>query len=62
MPCDNRRMSSVDAEYEACIEVLDELLMTVAYNDVIIGGDLNTDLARNNAHAKCLIDFCSRNC
>ena len=61
MPCDNRSMSSVAHEYEKCIETLDELLISVAYNDVIIGGDMNTDNARNNAHAKCLSDFCARN-
>ena len=61
MPCDNRMMTSASAEYEQCIEALDELLISVSYNDVIIGGDMNTDYARNNAHAKCLTDFCMRN-
>ena len=62
MPCDNRLKLSMSPEYEKCIETLDELLVTASYNDVIIGGDLNTDYRRNNAHAKGLADFCTRNC
>ena len=61
LPCDNRLAESVSYEYEKCIDVINTLLITCSYNDVIIGGDFNTDYTRKNAHAKHLQAFCSRN-
>ena len=56
-PCDIYSMTSVDPEYNECIEQIELTMMSNDHNAVIIAGDLNTDLSRNVAHTKYLKQF-----
>ena len=56
-PWDNYSMTSVDPEYNECIEQIELTMMSNDHNAVIIAGDLNTDLSRNVAHTKYLKQF-----
>ena len=60
-PCDIRRISEVSDEYEETISAIEELLISCSYNEVIIGGDFNTDYERNNSHSKRLQSFVRSN-
>ena len=58
MPCDNRSQNNVDDTYLECVNDID--IMSNQYNPdmIIFGGDLNTDIDRNNAHSIFLKHFC----
>ena len=58
MPCDNRSQNNVDDTYLECVNDID--IMSNQYNPdmIIFGGDLNTDIDRNNAHSTFLKQFC----
>ena len=43
------------------MDIIENLLQTSDYDQFVIGGDFNTDYARNNAHANYLNDFVNRN-
>ena len=57
LPVDPRLATYTTEEYEECIAVLDHVLQTCPYDMVLIGGDFNTDLGRNNAQTASLTDF-----
>jgi hypothetical protein len=53
-PCDNHSKTSVDAEYQAALDSALCLWIESDADVVILGGDLNTDISRNNAHFHAL--------
>ena len=48
-------------EYESALHDIEALIQSVPNNDVILCGDLNTDLSRTNVQTQSLIDFTERN-
>ena len=61
LPGDNYRQSCIDPEFQEAIDTLDEMVRTSNASEIILGGDLNIDLSRNNSHTRCVIDFARRN-
>ncbi|ELU16084.1 hypothetical protein CAPTEDRAFT_187432 [Capitella teleta] len=53
-PCDNHSKTSVDAEYQAALDSALCLWIESDADVIILGGDLNTDISRNNAHSHAL--------
>ncbi|ELU03700.1 hypothetical protein CAPTEDRAFT_217936 [Capitella teleta] len=53
-PCDNHSKTSVGAEYQAALDFALCLWIESDADVVILGGDLNTDISRNNAHSHAL--------
>ncbi len=62
MPNDNNRVNDIDAEFDETVDYIEQMYAKMAndVNDVILGGDLNIDLVRNNAHTKRLCDISAR--
>ena len=58
-PVDNRRKSHVDDDLLGCFDAIDQLMERYPNHCVILGGDMNMDLRRGNAHDKFLRCFCS---
>ena len=61
MPVDNRSLSVVSPEFANCIDLIEIAMHEVDYDSLVIGGDINTDLSRNNAQTKYLKSFLERN-
>ena len=61
MPGDNYRQTHVRPEFQAAIDDIENLIKESDSNEVIVGGDLNCDISRDNAHTRCIKDFASRN-
>ena len=59
LPCDNQSQSVVDDEYTACLDCVFNLINQNDVNMIVLGGDLNTDLDRNNCHSKYLKYICN---
>lgn len=60
LPCDNHKQCEEDPNFLSCIAELDEFIARSKCDHLIVGGDMNVDLSRNNAHSKCLSEFASR--
>ena len=60
-PIDNRRKNHVHDELLSCYDAIDQLMERYPHHLVIIGGDLNADERRNNAHDKYMKHFCNWN-
>ena len=52
MPCDNYSGSHVNDEFLQVCDALECLLIKYPNHKVILGGDMNVDLCRGNAHAQ----------
>jgi exonuclease III len=61
MPCDNRSLNHVDPEYIDCINDVQTLMNDHSPQMIRVGGDLNTDPSRKNAHSRYLEQFCLQN-
>jgi exonuclease III len=61
MPCDNRSKTVVHEDYQKVIDDIEQVLLSSEYDCVMIFGDLNTCLNRNNAHTKLLLQFAKQN-
>ena len=61
MPVDNRSQTVVDYEFDQCVGEVDTLIEKYQCDFVVVGGDLNIDLQRNNAHVECFKDCAIRN-
>lgn len=62
MPVDNYKQHEVDEKFNEAVDHIDRI--TTENNEVLyvlICGDLNIDLARDNAHARHMWDFTERN-
>ena len=57
MPCDPGVLDGELAEYNDVLIELKRLIICSSSHHVIISGDLNTDLVRNNAQTKALLSF-----
>ena len=57
MPCDTGIVDGELTEYNDVLIELRRLISCSGSQHVIIAGDLNTDLARNNAQTKALLSF-----
>ena len=57
MPCDTGIIHGELIEYNDVLAELNQLMMCSCSQHVIIAGDLNTDLSRNNAQTKSLLSF-----
>ncbi len=58
MPNDNYRVNDIDAEFDETVDYIEQMCAKMA--DVILVGDLNIDLVRNNDHTKRLCDISAR--
>ena len=61
MPCDIRSQTVVDPLYSECLDNIQKLIDINDPHAVIIGGDLNTDISRDNSHSRYLNDFVKNN-
>jgi exonuclease III len=62
MPVDNYKQHEVDAKFQVAVDHIERILIENSeVSSVLICGDLNIDLSRNNSHAKCMWDFNERN-
>ncbi|ELU11340.1 hypothetical protein CAPTEDRAFT_210625 [Capitella teleta] len=62
MPCDERYATTVTDEYEEVLAEIESIVdMQSHIDNVVVAGDLNTDISRDNsAHTPLLLDFCDR--
>ena len=60
MPNDNYSSNNVSNEFSIICDQIEMLLNNANAKFVIIGGDLNVDFRRNNAHSKWIHDMISR--
>ena len=61
MPCDIRSQTVVDPLYSECLDNIQKLIDINDPHAVIIAGDLNTDISRDNSHSRYLNDFVKNN-
>lgn len=60
LPGDNYRATEVSAEFRDTVDKLDNFIATQKYQMLLMGGDFNTSLGRDNAHTKYIKDFATR--
>ena len=61
LPIDNRRKAHLGDELLDCMDAIDQLIQRFPNHGVIVGGDVNADFRRNNAHDRYLKNFCDYN-
>ena len=61
LPVDQQSMSIIHVEYEQALNEIEGIINATTFNDVIICGDYNTDLSRNNLQTETLCQFIERN-
>ena len=61
MPADNYSKCTFSEEFMDVCDSIEFIISKYASYHVILGGDLNVDLSKNNAHARHYIDFLHRN-
>ena len=61
MPCDDRRQDHNTAEYKDMLNDIEILCNSVDVDTICIGGDFNTELARDSAHTIALNNFALNN-
>ena len=61
MPCDNWSRHNILPEYEDCFNAVENIIEQQNCTYVVLGGDINSDPIRNNAHSKHLLDVVNRN-
>ncbi len=61
MPNDNYNMSNVDEGFATVCNEMECIIKHINPHFCLIGGDMNTDFWRDNAHAKWVQDFNDRN-
>ena len=61
MPVDNYSCSTVSEEFMDVLDLIECTISKYPSYHVLLGGDINVDLYRNNAHARHYIDFLQRN-
>ena len=57
MPCDTGIVNGELIEYNDVLAELKQLMICSSSEHVVIAGDLNTDLSRDNAQTKALVSF-----
>ncbi len=61
MPNDNYRQTDVDREFDETLDNIEQLCIKYSYvNAIMLVGDLNIDLTRDNAHSGRIIHFTER--
>ena len=60
LPGDNYRVSDASTEFREVVDQLENYIATQNPRLLLVGGDLNTSLLRNNAHTKYLQGFANR--
>ena len=58
-PVDNRRKNHVDEDFLSCMDAVEQLMENYPHHVIVIGGDLNCDMRRRNAHDMYLTNFCN---
>ncbi len=61
MTNDNYNLSNVDEEFVTVCNEIECMIKHINPHFCLIGGDMNTDFRRDNAHAKWMQDFNDRN-
>ena len=61
MPCDTGIINGELTEYNDVVTELNQLIMCSCSQHVIIAGDINADLSRDNAQTKALLSFTEEN-
>ena len=61
LPCDNYKNDCVSEELVNVLLDIEDVLFNCDAHSVILGGDLNTDFNRRNAHTRYLEEFMDRN-
>ncbi len=60
LPCDNYRQTQADEQYVETLNDIELAVTNVDADQVIIAGDCNTDLSRDNAHSREFIHMAER--
>jgi len=60
LPCDNYKDYTVDDTFAACTNDIEQLYLDVKPDLFILGGDLNVDFSRRNAHSNYLCQMLNR--
>ena len=60
LPCDNYNNNDVNTQFATCINDIEQIYLTVKPDMFILGGDLNVDFLRGNAHSKYLNQMLTR--
>ena len=60
LPGDNYKKTDVLPEFRNAVDDIEHFLMSRNESSVVIGGDLNIDLRRNNAHSRYAMEFAQR--
>ncbi len=60
LPCDNYHTVNVEEYFKDTVNDIDMAIESVSPDYLILGGDLNIDLERDNAHSKYIEDMCER--
>ena len=61
MPADNHSQSHVSNEFESRIQGIEAIIAGNPHGSLVIGGDINVDLARDNEHTRRLMGFAQQN-
>ena len=61
MPVDNYCKTRVSLEFQDTLDAIELFVQQCSGKQIIIGGDINIDVKRANAHDKCFLDFIERN-
>ena len=61
MPVDNQCKTRVSDEFQDTLDAVELFIQQCAGKHIVIGGDVNVDFIRRNAHDKCFQDFLERN-
>ena len=60
LPCDNRSNTEVNPVFADCMNSIQCLIELHDANAILLAGDLNTDMARDNAQSRQLNEFCEQ--
>ena len=60
MPCDNQSKNHVQEDFLNVCDEIEQLLVTFRDHSVIVGGDINIDTSRNNAHDMYYLELLNR--
>ena len=61
MPVDNYSKTNVNDEFQDTLDAIELFIQQCAGKYIVLGGDINSDFTRQNAHDKCFLDFLERN-
>ena len=59
LPCDTGSVHGENLDYTDVLDEIEMLVMSSEVDNIIIAGDFNADINRNNAQSKALTSFCT---